>query len=347
MVISNRVLLVKSLLRMVLCLLVVCQNSGGAEEPSPPARLQGTFIQLLNVHGEWADENWCELFGYFRQLRLSQLVVQWTVYEETAFYPSQDFKTVANPPLETILHLADGAGMKVLVGLAYDPKFWERIRRHPALVEVYLRRLQFRSKSVASQLTPVVRKHPSFQGWYITEEVDDTNWVEPEARDILFQYLRGITSHLHEITPGTKVALSCFLNGHCDPRAFEEFWKALLGSASVDVVLFQDGIGAGKLEFEYLHLYLAAMRKATEAHSRELQVVVEIFRQVGGAPFNDERFKVVPTTLERVNRQVELAARYSSSPLIAFSIPEYMTPIGGQEAQRLFQSYMGEPVPER
>lgn len=71
-------------------------------------------------------------------------------------------------------------------------------------------------------------------------------------------------------------------------------------------------------------------------------MVVEIFRQVDGLPFNDEPFKAVPAPLERINCQVDLAAPYSTSGIIAFSVPEYMTPLGGQEAGRLFESYLME-----
>lgn len=331
--------LVKSVGWAIVGLLIFSQPLSAAERPDPP-RLQGTFIQLWRTHSEWTPEDWSRLFDYFRQLRLSRLVVQWTVYEETAFYPSQTFQAVPNPPLKTILRLADAAGMKVYVGLAHDPTFWEKIRRDPVLVEVYLRRLRLRSESAVGQLAPLVRHHPSFQGWYITEEIDDVNWRDPQARNMLFEHLRNMSARLHEITPGGKVALSGFSNTQLDPLAFEEFWKTLLEKASLDEVLFQDGIGVRKLQLTYLPLYLGAIRRAVDAHSRDLQVVVELFQQVNGRLSGNEPFRAVPAPLERITRQVDLAARYATSGVIAFSVPEYMTPLGGPEAKQLFNRYL-------
>lgn len=331
--------LVKNVGWAIVGLLIFSQPLSAAERTDSP-RLQGTFIQLWRTHSEWKPEDWSRLFEYFRQLRLSWLVIQWTVYEETAFYPSQTFQAVPNPPLETILQLADAAGMKVFVGLAHDPTFWEKIRRDPVLVEVYLRRLRLRSESAAGQLAPLVRHHPSFQGWYITEEIDDVNWRDPQARNVLFAYLQDVSGRLKAITPGGKVALSGFSNTQLDPLAFEEFWKALLEKASLDEVLFQDGIGVRKLQLTYLPLYLGAIRRAVDAHSRNLQVVVELFQQVNGKLSGDEPFKAVPAPLERITRQVALAAHYATSGVIAFSVPEYMTPLGGPEAEQLFTKYL-------
>ena len=134
-----------------------------AAEPAP-ARIQGTFIQLTSQHGAWKPENWADLFGQFRQMGLSQVIVQWTLYDETAFFAGTRHRAVGAPPLETILRLADEHRLDVLVGLAHDPGFWLKIRRDPILVEVYLRRLRLRSVAVAAELAPLVPASPLVSG---------------------------------------------------------------------------------------------------------------------------------------------------------------------------------------
>ena len=89
----------------------------------------------------------------------------------------------------------------------------------------------------------------------------------------VLQQFRGLSAHLHKLTPTKKVALSGFANGHLDPQAFETFWRDLLQHASIDVVLFQDGIGARKLELSELSFYLTAMRNATQTHQREFKIM--------------------------------------------------------------------------
>jgi hypothetical protein len=306
--------------------------------PTTAVHLAGTFLQLQEAHKEWRMEDWARLFAYFRELHLSQLVIQWTVYDDISFYTAASSPRAGKSSLDIILELADQAGMQVMVGLVHDSGFWEQISRPPPLVEDYLRRSQLKSVSVASQLSPIVKGHPSFQGWYLTEEIDDINWRNAEARQVLFKYLREISAKLHEITPNRKVALSGFCSGHIKPRVFESFWSTLLKVASIDVVFFQDGIGTEKLQLGQLPLYLSAIRKAVKTHRRDLRVVIEIFRQVAGPPIDNKQFKAVPGPLVRIQRQMAAAAPYALQ-LIAFSIPEYMTPLGGLDAGRLYESY--------
>jgi hypothetical protein len=72
---------------------------------------------------------------------------------------------------------------------------------------------------------------------------------------------------------------------------------------------------------------------------RERLEVVESFTQVEGPPLDENPFRAVPTPIERLLRQLETASRYSSGHVLAFSVPEYMTPLGGEDAERLFREY--------
>jgi hypothetical protein len=326
----------RSAILVVVILAVLWGNYAVAGEKPviPAARLQGTFLQLTAAHGDWQPADWARLFEYFKELRLSQLVIQWTVYDDLAFFPTTAGRQVPRPSLSTIMQLADAAGLQIWVGLSHDPEFWDKIRRDPKLVEVYFRRVRLRDEAIARELAPQLQPHPSFRGWYITEEVDDVNWQEAPAREVLFAFLRDLSAFLHTLTPGATVALSGFTNARVDPETLGRFWKELLGSAPIDRVLFQDGIGAEKLKLDELPLYLGALAQASKARSRQLQVVVELFRQASAKPFRAQ-----PASWERVARQLKIAACYAPDGIMAFSVPEYMTPLGGQEADNLFRAY--------
>ncbi len=304
----------------------------------PPIR--GTFLQLLSHHQDWKVEDWQRLFAEFNALRISKLVVQWSVSADLAFYPSETLPHGANPPLETILDLADKGGMVVQLGLWHDPGYWENIAASSDLLEIYLRRARLRSSTIADELLPLIRRHRSFQGWYISEEIDDSSWNEPARRKMLLEHLAGLSVDLRQTLPNANVGISCFSNARLDPKSCEEFWEALLAGSSIDTLYFQDGIGAHKLELDYLPLYLDAAKRATEPIGRTLAVVVEMFEQKQEAGTATAEFQAVPAPLSRIDRQIELATRYAGEEIVAFSIPDYMTGAAGTEPRRLLESYM-------
>jgi hypothetical protein len=62
--------------------------------------------------------------------------------------------------------------------------------------------------------------------------------------------------------------------------------------------------------------------------------VVELFQQTRTKPFRAQ-----PASWERVAQQLKIAASYAPDGIMAFSVPEYMTPLGGPEADNLFKAY--------
>lgn len=121
-------------------------------------------------------------------------------YHGKAFYPSKlfaDREPVASPdPLETILSEADRLGMHVMPGVGsyaffdYSPR---SLRWH---------------KQVADELWQRYGRHPSFYGWYISEEEDGgLGDDEPERQEIV-EFFRELTPYLHRITPEKPVMLA-------------------------------------------------------------------------------------------------------------------------------------------
>lgn len=299
--------------------------------------LAGTYLQLTYGHGQWEPEKWSELFAIFNKLDLSELIIQWTVYEETAFYPCSEYRSVANPPLETILDLAGQGDMEVLVGLAHDPAFWHKIERESRLVEVYLKHFRKKSIETARHLFPIVSKYPAFKGWYLCEEIDDRNWLERSARTILEHHLLEEVRQLREISPGSLIGISGFSNGFADPAVFRGFWRQILESASLDLVLFQDGFGTAKQDTVSLPLYLEALQEAAASLETETRIIIELFEQKSRG---DQPFSAEPAPLVRILQQLEIANDHSLRAPIAFSIPEYMSPLAGPEGHQLYQDFI-------
>ncbi|MEW5895736.1 MAG: DUF4434 domain-containing protein [Candidatus Omnitrophota bacterium] len=300
-----------------------------------PVPLDGTFIQLTSVHLAWKVEQWRELFLYFREMELKHLIVQWIVYDGISFFDNP----FGLSPLEIILGLADAEGMTVSVGLAMDTAYWQKIGGDPDEVNAYLDDAFVLSRQTAIQVNEMAGRHPSFQGWYIPQEVDNVHWMKAQRRRILSRYLRDLCSSLRSISPDKSVSVSGFANSEVNPEALERFWTKLLTETKVDTVLFQDGIGAGNIGGDETPAFLGPVLKAAKAAGCEFHVIIEVFQQIAGLPINDDYFQAVPASWQRVHRQLEIGASGVDS-LIAFSVPEYMTPIGGEKAENLYRSYL-------
>jgi hypothetical protein len=242
------------------------------------------------------------------------------------------------PPLETLLDLADHAGLRVMVGLSQDADYWTRIRqadKRPYLIE----RLR-KNITVAAELQPLVLKHKSFVGWYISEEIDDVHWNGQEARAALLNYLQQLSTYLHTATPAAAIGISGFANRQTNPAELERFWTALLRRAgAIDIVYFQDGIGVGKLTLDVLPQYYDALRHAAVANQREFVPVIEAFRQISGEPMSEGPFAAVPPDLQRLLRQLELAAQFSTRN-VAFGVPEHLTTAGGPAASQAYAEFL-------
>ncbi|QOY89739.1 DUF4434 domain-containing protein [Paludibaculum fermentans] len=273
----------------------------------------GTFLQFWNFHKDWDGARWQALFGYLAELRVREVVIQWTRYDGI------DYSGVTR----RVLELADRAGMGVWVGLAYEPAWWRALEEGAG--EALLRRTAEAHLALAAELKSVVRRQRAFRGWYLPEEIDDVHWQGAAAAG-LHEHVKGLRRRLRPL------AMSGFSNGRMAPAELGRFWRQVPGGG-LDRVLFQDGIGAGKLTLENWPGYLQALERSL---GRRLTVVVESFEAVPGA----QGFQARPAGLERIRRQVELAGRYSKNAPVVFSLPEYATPLGGEAAARLYDEWI-------
>ena len=326
----------------LLCPLLSCAQAKplAAAQEALQTCIQGTFIQLAGENTRWDKPAWRAVFKSLQELQIRNLILQWVIYDDMAFYSSHHLASAPAAPLETILDLAEAAGMRVTVGLSHDSAYWSRIKNRDK--QSYFATRLRKNIAVAAELLPLVSGRKSFAGWYISEEIDDINWQQQEDREILFAYLKNLSDFLRSNRPDVKVGVSGFANYQTAPSAVESFWTDLLGNATgINTVYFQDGIGVAKLDLKNLGNYYQAIRNATKATRRDFIPIIEAFEQTSGAPIFVGEFSAVPTNLPRLLRQIQIAERYSVQR-VAFGIPEYLTPSGGAAADAFFNIYLGE-----
>lgn len=313
-------------------LIAGCAVAGRGGPGGPDAAgADGTFLQPTTDQLEWDGSRWERLLDRLQAAGIGTVVMQWTEHGVVSFAGDRD----GRPPLAAeLLERADDRGMEVWLGLHEDGDWWSRVEASRDSLAPYLRERRRRSLSLARRLLPMAADHDSFRGWYLPEEVDDRNWRREDRARLLRRHLDALADSLHAVTPDRPVAVSGFTTGDPTPEEVRRFWSGLLEQADVDAVFFQDGVGTGALTLERLPPYLEAVRGAADARDRELRVVVELFdsRGEGGAR---------PADLERVVEQMRLARGASTGPVLAFSLPDYMVPEAGDDAERLYRSYLG------
>jgi len=124
-------------------------------------------------------------------------------YHGRAYYPSKLFPgrmpIAAADPLEAILSEADLRSMHVLPGVGMY-----------AFFDYTPGSLRWHQK-VADELWERYGHHPSFYGWYVSEEKDGSLGNAEERREIV-EFFRQFTAHVHQLAPDKPVMLApnCF-----------------------------------------------------------------------------------------------------------------------------------------
>jgi Domain of unknown function (DUF4434) len=294
--------------------------------------LQGTFLQLTYAQAARPSDDWRQLTDELQTIGIRNLFLQWTVVDRNAFFPTAGYETPANTPLPYILDLAAQADMQTWIGLATDSRYWEEIKQNPELLRVYFHTRLRDLRGFVKDLNAAISS-ASFAGWYIPDEIDDRTWLDPGKRAVLKKYLADTVTLLKTIRPGSRVAISGFSNSFADPDQLAAFWADVIKSSGIDLLLFQDGVGEGKVAAEDIGFYYGALNHAVQGAGGQLGAVVELFSLMP----NGQR---VPAMIARVREQIGAAERLTSFPPVAFSVPDYMSRLAGQQASGLLANFL-------
>ena len=335
-IISNRLIagFALSFLLFAWCVFPYAASAAAADP-----RFDTTFIQFTADNATWPQSRWETLLDGLRQTGVNRLVVQWTVLGDTSFFKRVTKRGPSFDVLETVADAAQARGMTLILGLDCDSRWWERIATVPESLSAYLETLLARRLETAQALSAMFAGRPCLQGWYVSEEIDDVNWLEESKRAPLASYLKRLRSGLEKLDPGRRTWISSFANGKMSPGAFHDFLAALLSKSGIDGLLFQDGVGAGKLKPSEARLYMESACLAARESKAAFMPIVEIFEQTSGPPIDDKPFQARPAPLVRVLAQLKLAGDFGQDGIAAFSMPEYASPVAGPEALTLYLQY--------
>src|SRR5689334_455274 len=262
---------------------------------------KGTFLQLTDAQLARPTSEWRRLFDEFRTIGINTLFVQWTVLDRKPLFHQARYEAAAETPLASILNLVAQSGIRVWFGLALDSSYWEEIKQPAEMVRSYFRRRLQDLAGFLDDLNATTANAP-FAGWYIADEIDDRTWLDPVKRTVLKKYLAETVALLKARRPGSKVAISGFSNSFADPDLLASFWADVIKASGINLLLFQDGVGEGKVALENIGLYYQALDIAVRGAGAQLGAVVELFSLMPDG-------RRLPAMVGRIREQIATANR--------------------------------------
>ncbi|MBN1394010.1 MAG: DUF4434 domain-containing protein [Pirellulales bacterium] len=126
-------------------------------------------------------------------------------YHGKAYYPSELFPARApiasKDPLEAILSEADRLGMHVMPGVGCY-----------ALLDYTPASLRWHKKT-ADELWKMYGRHPSFYGWYVSEEIGGNLGTDDRRRQEIVNFFREFTPHVRAMSPDKPIMLATNTRG--------------------------------------------------------------------------------------------------------------------------------------
>lgn len=335
----------------VLFLLLSAAGASPARAVANAPGFDTTFVQFTTENAAWPRERWEALLDSLARAGVKRLVVQWSVLGDVSFFGHPAGQGADGNPgrkpehkpaygvLESVAAAAEARGMTLILGLDSDPRWWERIESVPESLAVYLDTLLARRLDTARRLAGIFRDRPCLEGWYVGEELDDVTWKSAPKRAVLANYLKRLRAGLAALDPGRRVWISCFANASMSPQAYKLFLGGILTESGIDGLMFQDGVGVGKLKVDEVPPYMKSAAWASGQAGAAFMPIVEVFEQTSGPPIDDKPFEAKPARFSRVREQLLFAATFGGS-IAAFSMPEYASPFSTPDALKFYEGYL-------
>lgn len=275
------------------------------------SRIASFLLLTARAQGRKTSE-WNQLFGEMKRDGIKEVIIQWSQYDD-----KPDNYMVQ---LEKILMAIKKQEMRVMIGLASSSRWWTKERHE----EEYLEAEYHKTKKIADKTYRLLSAHPGFVGWYIPYEIEATPLEDGERRRIQLFY-KKITQHLKVLAPSRISAISGYKQSRL-PREFNvvQWWTDLLQEAGIQRLYFQDGYGVYRESpVETSDELLRRLALNRSSSSAELWVVIEAFEEVGRKESDEQSFMAVPTTIQRLCRQVK-NARLLGLPIAIYSYDQHM-----------------------
>lgn len=315
------------------------------EEKKCDPVFKGSFIQSW-ASSTWDDDQWESELEYMKDCGLEYLVVQdlatkgyekdagrWTVYYDSKLPEFEGADKSENDVLAKALYHCKKAGIKVFVPLAMFDDFWTQT----ALTKQYYEICRT-SRKMAEEIYDKYYEsyEDTFYGWYFTPEISNSLLMSISLKGIS-EGLNGILDKLTEIDSSLPLLLSPFYSnylstGPCMTLAQLVSFFRNTEFRDGDIYCPQDAVGAGWIEEDDLERIWKMYAEAVKCADADVKLWanVECFTTPYAdtltdgifSPEKTENTEYIPSTLDRVVKQMNIASGYAEN-IITFSFNHY------------------------
>ena len=303
-----------------------CSAQNNDSFNSPATNMpRGSFLQPHLCH-KWDDVRWQQEFAAMREAGMDFVILMSTADTDTAgvtraIYPTaiEGINHSGNDVVDACLRNAQRAGMKVVIGLNFDDRWWD-IGKGTA--PMWLEHSLMQGNEIAAEI--MRNYYPRYaevmQGWYWVWEVEPSFCSNPIILEVLTQALNANLDFLHSLSPSLPVMLSPFMNrslGSADNCA--RVWQYILSNAHFadgDIFAPQDCIGSGYLTLDCVEEWFAKLRDIIPTKPAvQFWSNIELF---------DQRFWT-SADIGRIKLQHDAIAPFVSG-FISFAYSHYVSP---------------------
>lgn len=246
-----------------------------------PDRISGVFLYWREQMVKEGPREWDERFAFLRRLGMDTLIVQFSVIEGTAYYPSRDHPAAAPEgvdPTGLMMAAAERAGFAVHLGVASDEKSWWDIPYRPSELPAYVERESERNNRISRELLEAYGGSPALAGIYLSHEIHLGDEWAGENMPYLVDLFNRMSDEVKRFSPRLVASTAPFFSLRNPVELFEERWREFLSQTRLDVLMLQDGVGCDRnITVDNMAPFYAAMARACGATGVELWTDLELF----------------------------------------------------------------------
>jgi len=243
-------------------------------------------------------------------------------YAGRAYYPSRLFsermEIRAENALEAIFDESDKVGTKIFPGIGLYAWF-----------DFSKGSLEWHKK-VATELHEMYGRHPSFYGWYVSEEVFGCLGTSPERKEDLVAFFQGFQEHVQRLAPEKPVMLAPNCHGLKDSQGY---YDLLLPNLDVLCPFGFHRMPEGDITGEEAADWL---QDACDRHGTHLWMDMEAFL------FGPEN-ELYPRPIDGLVSDMKRFPNFEK--ILIYQFPGLMTSptmkirLGGEDAVKLYEDY--------
>ncbi|MFH0793937.1 MAG: DUF4434 domain-containing protein [bacterium] len=312
---------------------------GGFRPPAQPAHfITGTFVSLSSPEqiALWTNPKWtASEFRAMRSAGFDTLFV-WPGFGTTCCYPFRKFgfSATAGDPAAALLESAGKAGFRVYLSLPSLMHDW--MVADPDELDAVVRR----SASIAESMIGRYGDHAHLEGWYVPYELCDGFILESRDPALLPGFLGRLSSAFRRLDPLRPVAQAPYFRTRQDLSSFARFWKRVLETAGMDILVMQDTVGKFKEDrIAETPAYYSILQEVCLRLGVRFWTDLEVYDLLHGVPLDYKSWAAKPAAAQRVFRQVATQSPYVEK-IICWQFQTFMSPNAvDPAARRLYRDY--------